>query len=88
MVVTDNPTDPGNFEESLVACVADIADLLPELGSRYDSTVILSALAEHIGSALKILMLRQICDSRQARLVIKNIEDCAFSGKPAQFKIQ
>jgi len=88
MAVNSNPTEPGPFKESLVACVADIADLLPPLSRRYDMTVIISALAEHVGSALKVLLLRHICDARQVRQIIKNIEDCAFLHKPAQLEVQ
>ncbi len=72
----------GAFDESLLACVEDINKLLPGLGQRYDTTVIMSALAEHVGSALKVLMLRKVCDVRQAQQVIKNIESSAFLKKP------
>ena len=81
MAVNSGATDLGAFDESLVACVADIAELLPQLVRRYDMTVVLSALAEHVGSALKILMVRNVCDARQARRVIQNIEDSAFLPK-------
>ena len=81
MVVNSGATEPGAFDESLVACVADIAELLPRLVHRYDMTVVLSALAEHVGSALKVLMVRNVCDARQARRVIQNIEDSAFLPK-------
>jgi hypothetical protein len=81
MAVNSSATEPGTFDESLVACVADINELLPPLGRRYDMTVIISALAEHVGSALKVLMLRNICDVRQVRQVIKNIEQSAFAPK-------
>jgi len=74
----------GTFDENLLACVEDINKLLPELGRRYDMTVVMSALAEHLGSALKVLMLRKVCDARQAQQVIKNIESSAFLRKPAQ----
>jgi len=73
----------GAFDESLLACVEDINKLLTELGRRYDMTVIMSALCEHLGSALKVLMLRKICDARRAQQLIKNIESSAL-GKPAQ----
>jgi hypothetical protein len=82
MAANFGATEPGPFKESLVACVADIADLLPPLGKRYDMTVIISALAEHVGSALKVLMLRNICDTRQVRQIIKNIEISAFVSQP------
>ena len=81
MAADSSATEPGTFDESLVACVADIAELLPRLVRRYDMTVILSALAEHVGSALKVLMVKNVCDARQARQVIKNIEDSAFLPK-------
>jgi hypothetical protein len=74
----------GAFDESLLACVEDINKLLAELGRRYDMTVVMSALCEHLGSALKVLMLRNICDARRAQQLIKNIESSAFQGKPAQ----
>ena len=88
MAVNSSATEPGTFDESLVACVADINELLPHLGRRYDMTVIISALAEHVGSALKVLMLRNICDVRQVRQVIKNIEQSAFAPKTTQTDIQ
>jgi hypothetical protein len=65
---------PGTFDESLLACVEDINKLLPELGRRYEMTVIMSALAEHLGSALKVLMRKKICDADQARQLIRNLE--------------
>jgi hypothetical protein len=88
MAVNSSATEPGTFDESLVACVADINELLPPLGRRYDMTVIISALAEHVGSALKVLMLRNICDVRQVRQVIKNIEQSAFAPKTTQTETQ
>jgi hypothetical protein len=74
----------GAFDESLLACVEDINKLLAKLGRRYDMTVIMSALTEHLGSALKVLILRKICDAQRARQLIKNIESSAFLGKPAE----
>lgn len=74
----------GAFDENLLACVEDINKLLANLGQRYDMTVIMSALTEHLGSALKVLMLRKICDARRAQQLIKNIERSAFLDEPAQ----
>ena len=84
--MTGNSSAAGHetFNESLLACVEDINKLLARLGRRYDMTVIMSALTEHLGSALKVLMLRKICDARRAQRVIENIERSAFLGKPAQ----
>jgi hypothetical protein len=72
------------FENGLRACVEDINKLLPELSRRYDMVVIISALAEHMGSALRILQRRKVCDAAQARLVIKHIEGTAFLRNDAQ----
>ena len=84
--MTGNSSAAGHetFDESLLACVEDINKLLPGLARRYDMTVIMSALAEHLGSALKVLMLRKICDARRAQRLIENIESSAFRGKPAR----
>jgi hypothetical protein len=84
MTGNSNAAGHGTFDENLLACVEDINKLLAKLGRRYDMTVIMSALTEHLGSALKVLMLRKICDARRAQQLITNIESSAFLGKPAQ----
>ncbi|HEY0341643.1 MAG TPA: hypothetical protein VGC34_12610 [Steroidobacteraceae bacterium] len=88
--MTGNSSTAGHetFNESLLACVEDINKLLPGLSRRYDLTVIMTALAEHVGSALKVLMHKQVCDARQAQRVIRNIESSAFLRKPAQTKTE
>jgi hypothetical protein len=73
-----------SFQSGLLACVRDINELLPGLSRRYDMVVIISALAEHMGSALRILIRRKVCDVRQARLIIQHIEGTAFLGEGAQ----
>jgi hypothetical protein len=75
-----------DFNVSLLQCVEDINQLLPGLARRYDMTVIMSALAEHVGSALKALLQKKVCDTRQVHQVIKNIETAAFLKKSAQPK--
>ena len=67
--MTGNSSTAGRetFDASLLACVEDINKLLPGLSRRYDLTVIMTALAEHVGSALKVLMHKQVCDALQAR---------------------
>ena len=67
-----------SFGDGVRACVEDINKMLPRLNRRYDSMVIVSALAEHIGSALRILIRRKVCDADKARLVISHIEGTAF----------
>ena len=67
-----------SFGDGVRGCVEDINKMLPRLNRRYDSMVIVSALAEHIGSALRILIQRQVCDADKARLLIGHIEATAF----------
>src|SRR5690242_1813097 len=69
------------FESALIACVEDVSLLLPALAERYDVLVVISALADHVGTAVQILVKRQVCDTRQARLLIKRIEDIALVRK-------
>jgi len=71
------------FEESLLECIQDINDILPGLRSRYDTMAIISALAEHVGSALRVLIRKKICDAGQARLAIRHIENSVFPSKPS-----
>jgi hypothetical protein len=73
-----------SFESGLHACVRDINKVLPGLSRRYESIVIIGALAEHMGAALRILIRRNLCDARQARLIIKHIEWTAFLRKNAR----
>jgi len=76
------------FNESLLECVEDINKLLPGLGRRYDMTVIMGALAEHVGSALKVLLQKKVCDAQQVQRVIKNIETSAFLPQAEQSKAE
>jgi hypothetical protein len=84
MTGTSSAVTSETFNESLLECVEDINKLLPRLGRRYDMTVIMSALAEHVGSALKVLLLKEVCDAQQVRQVLKNIETSAFLKQSAQ----
>ena len=88
MTGNSSTAEYGAFNQSLLECVEDINKLLPGLGRRYDMTVIMGALAEHLGSALKVLLLKKVCDARQVHQVIKNIESSAFPQKSAQPKAE
>ncbi|TLY81054.1 MAG: hypothetical protein E6K49_00860 [Gammaproteobacteria bacterium] len=72
------PSIAPSFGDGVRACVQDMNEILPRLNRRYHSMVIVSALAEHIGSALRILIQRQVCDADKARLLIRHIEATAF----------
>ena len=67
-----------DFGDGVLECVDDINDRLPELAAHFDVMVVVSAFAQHVGGALQLLMRRKMCDARQARLVLRHIEEAAF----------
>lgn len=82
-------TDDSGFQKSIEACREDLDALLPDLAERYDATTVISAMAEHVGSALQILRRKNLCDDRQTGLVIERIENSAFGpSDPAQPKTE
>ena len=66
------------FEQGILACMRDLDALLPDLATRYDQTVIVSAMAEHVGSALLALRRKNLCDDRQAEQAIQHLVRAAF----------
>jgi hypothetical protein len=70
---------PESFGRGVLACVADLnTKVLPHLTRRYDSLVVVTALAEHIGSALRILIRNKVCEPEEARAVIERVRATAF----------
>lgn len=69
------------FAEDVFACTDDINTVLPRLAARYQDLVIVAALAEHVGDALRVFMQNGVCNPTQARRVLKHLEDIAFSGE-------
>jgi hypothetical protein len=67
------------FAASVLACVDDLNAVLPRLAARYEDLVIVAALAEHVGGALRIFMHAGICNPVQARRVLAHLEETAFS---------
>jgi hypothetical protein len=67
------------FAEDVLACVDDLNAVLPRLAARYEDLVIIAALAEHVGGALRIFMRAGICNPEQARRVLAHLEETAFS---------
>jgi hypothetical protein len=67
------------FAENVLSCVDDLNAVLPRLAARYDDLVIIAALAEHVGGALRIFMQAGICTPEQARRVLEHVEDTAFA---------
>jgi hypothetical protein len=66
------------FRKSTFECVEDLNRLLPGLSLRYDTEVIIGAMAEHVGAAIWALRQKKLCDTRQARLAIEHLEHAAF----------
>jgi hypothetical protein len=67
------------FAEDVLACVDELNAVLPRLASRYEDLVIVAALAEHVGGALRIFMRAGICNPQQARRVLAHLEEAAFA---------
>jgi hypothetical protein len=67
------------FAEDVLSCVDDLNRVLPRLASRYEDLVIVAALAEHVGGALRIFMRAGICSPEQARRVLEHVADTAFA---------
>ncbi len=66
------------FADDVLSCVDDLNAVLPRLAMRYDELVIVAALAEHVGGALRIFMRSGICTPQQARRLITHMDDTAF----------
>jgi hypothetical protein len=88
MTVNARAEDMPGFHESLLACVEDINALLPGLSHRYEMPVIIDAMAEHVGSAVWVLLRKKLCDTRQAALIIKQLEGTAFMMAPEEAKAE
>ena len=66
------------FADDVLACVDDINTLLPTLFRSYDERVVVTAMAEHIGWALRLLMESGDCSPRVARRLLRLVESTAF----------
>jgi hypothetical protein len=66
------------FAEDVRACTEDMSELLRQLNQRYEALVIVGALAEHIGSALRILIQREVIDADAAQRVVSRVECTAY----------
>ena len=66
------------FAEDVLACVDDLNAILPTLAAKYEDLVIVAALTEHVGGALRVFMHAGVCNPAQARRVLKHLEESAF----------
>jgi hypothetical protein len=73
------PTVEEKFAEDVLSCVDDLNAVLPRLAARYEDLVIIAALAEHVGGALRIFMHAGICSPDQARRVVAHVHETAFA---------
>jgi hypothetical protein len=73
------PTAEEKFAEDVLSCVDDLNAVLPRLAARYEDLVIIAALAEHVGGALRIFMRAGICSPDQARRVLAHVQATAFT---------
>jgi len=73
------PTAEEKFAEDVLSCVDDLNAVLPRLAARYEDLVIIAALAEHVGGALRIFMHAGICSPDQARRVLDHVHQTAFA---------
>jgi hypothetical protein len=73
------PSAEQKFAEDVLCCVDDLNSVLPALAMRYEEMVLVAALAEHVGGALRIFMRAGLCNAEQARRVLRHLEDTAFA---------
>ena len=66
------------FAADVRDCVAALNAALPGLAERYEELVMLAALAEHVGGALKIFLDGRYCSPEEARHVLRRLETTAF----------
>jgi hypothetical protein len=71
--------DKDRFERDVSACVKALNEHLPEIAARHTGTVLLAALAEHIGGALQILMSSGECSPERARQLLAELEQLVFA---------
>jgi hypothetical protein len=74
---------PGSFGKSVLECAQDLERHLPALTGRHRRIVVVRAMAEHVGQALRTLLRRQICDISAARRLLGRIESQALRREAA-----
>jgi len=68
----------GDFATDVLDCMDEISALLPLLTARFKAMIVVCAFAEHLGSALQLLVRRNVCDAQQARRLLQHIERIAL----------
>jgi hypothetical protein len=73
---------PGSFGKSVLECGEELRRRLPPLTRRYRRMIVVNAMAEHLGQALRTLLRRQICDASAVRRLLARIETRALRLPP------
>jgi hypothetical protein len=73
---------PGSFGKSVLECGDELGRRLPALIRRYRRMVVVGAMAEHLGQALRTLLRRQICDASAVRRLLGRVESRALRRQP------
>ena len=66
------------FALDVLACLDDLNERLPALTERFTEMVVVSAFAQHVGSALHLLMRRRKWDAATALKLLRRIESSAL----------
>jgi hypothetical protein len=74
-------SEAAEFQRKVTRCLDDINRMVPGLSLRYDSPVILTAMAEHVGCAIWAMRDSKVCDTRQVNLALAHLEAAAFPGE-------
>lgn len=77
------PTEE-TFTSTVLACVEEINALLPQLAARYPDLVMVTALAEHVGGALRLCLRDAVCSPEQARQLLAHMDFATFSDRAAR----
>jgi hypothetical protein len=67
------------FAAAVMACIDEMNAVLPGLATRHGDVAVITALAENVGGALRILMHRGACTPKRARRIIQHIDRTAFA---------
>jgi hypothetical protein len=70
------------FAEDVLACIEDLNKVLPGLALKYCELVVVAALAEHVGGALRIFLQKGICGQEQAQRVLQHMKHTALAPDP------
>lgn len=70
------------FALDVLACLDDLNERLPALTERFTEMVVVSAFAQHVGSALHLLMRRRKWDAATALKLLRRIESSALGSAP------